>query len=573
MKRSGVKWKLSWKITTAVLLVVIFISGLLGFISIYRINQYMLELSKKNTAAVAQMAASFLNPEVLSSLQPGEEDTKAYQETIDILRSFLVDDADLEYIYTMRKEDDGTVVFVVDADEEEPAGIGEEYETYDEIEEAFTGKVSIDSEFTEDEWGKVYTGYAPVFDDAGNVVAIVGVDCSVSGIDAKVSNMTKTLVLVELICVMLAFFIAMVVGQLVAKNVITINRKMDELTNNEGDLTTKLNITSGDEIENVANSFNTFMEKLREMMMDVKANEESLSKSTVNINREMKASVKELQDISVSLSDMSASMNETSDAVAEITATTIDVKNLASTLYSESTNSAAYARDISENANIAKEACMESQQHMKEMVEEIAETVESKIESANRIEKIVALTNDIITISEQTQLLALNASIEAARAGEEGKGFAVVADEIGKLADATSETAQEIVEINQFTRATVSELVDVAKEMIGFMKEDVNSDYNTMVDVGAAYAKDSEEFSRKMIEYRKMSDGLAHNMNQIEDRLSQIMAVVEEETASITTVGENIEEVNGRMQTIAGNSEVNAQIVSELDHVIGRFTL
>lgn len=573
MSKKVRKWKLSWKITTAVLLAAILISGLVGFISLNRINQYMLEMSKKNTASVAQMAASFLNPVVMKNLQPGEEDSEEYQETIEILRSFLVDDADLEYIYTMRKNDAGDVEFVVDADEEEPAAIGEEYETYEEIEEAFTGKVAIDSEFTVDEWGTVYTGYAPVFDEDGNVVAIVGVDCSVAGIEKKVAGMRNTLLLVELICIIFAFFIAMFIGQIVAKNVQTINEKMDELTNNEGDLTKQLHISSGDEIENVANSFNIFMTKLRDMMMDVKENEESLEDATANINREMGESVKELQSIVHTLTDMASSMNETSDAVGEITAATIDIKKMAARLSDDSTGSASYAREVSENAGLARRACMESQERMKKVVTDISVAVESKIEAAKRIEKIVSLTNDILTISEQTQLLALNASIEAARAGEDGKGFAVVADEIGKLADATSETAQEIVDINHFTISAVTELVDVSKEMIAFIQEDVNHDYDTMVDVGAAYAKDSEEFSRQMMDFRGISDELASSMSQIEDRISRIMAVVEQETASITTVGETVEAMNGKMQNVVANSEVNAQIVNRLGDVIHRFTL
>lgn len=573
MSKKVRKWKLSWKITTAVLLVAVFISVLVGFISLNKINQYMLEMSKKNTASVAQMAASFLNPEVMENLQPGDEGTKEYQETIEILRSFLVDDADLEYIYTMRKNEAGDVEFVVDADEEEPAAIGEEYETYEEIEEAFTGKVAVDSEFTVDEWGTVYTGYAPVFDGDGNVVAIVGVDCSVAGIEKKVAGMRNTLLLVELVCIIIAFFIAMFIGQIVAKNVQTINEKMDELTNNEGDLTKQLSISSGDEIENVANSFNTFMAKLRGMMMDVKENEESLEDATANINREMGEAVNELKSIAQTLTDMASSMNETSDAVGEITTATIDIKKMAARLSDDSTNSASYARDVSENASLARQACMESQERMRQVVSDIAIAVESKIEAAKRIEKIVALTNDILSISEQTQLLALNASIEAARAGEDGKGFAVVADEIGKLADATSETAREIVDINNFTISAVTELVEVSKEMIAFIQEDVNHDYDTMVDVGAAYAKDSEEFSRQMIDFRGISDELASSMNQIEDRISCIMAVVEQETASITTVGETVDVMNGKMQAVAANSQVNETIVNRLGEVISRFTL
>ena len=130
------RFKMSWKITAAVLIVAVIAVSLVGGISTNRINKYLLEMSKEKTASIAQMAAEFLDPDVLANIQPGDEDTKEYKETIDVLRSFLVDE-DIEYIYTMRKNEAGDVEFAIDADEEEPANIGEEYETYEEIEEAF----------------------------------------------------------------------------------------------------------------------------------------------------------------------------------------------------------------------------------------------------------------------------------------------------------------------------------------------------------------------------------------------------------------------------------------------------
>lgn len=572
MGRTVRKFKMSWKISIAMVLMAILVGGLVGLISIKRMNNYLLEMSKGYTASVAQMAAEFVDPEVMVSLQPGDEDTQDYMDTVMELRSFLMNE-DLEYIYTMRKNADGDVEFVVDADEEEPGAIGEEYETYEEIEEAFSGKVAIDSEFTVDEWGTAYTGYAPIFNEEGNVVAIVGVDCSVDSIENRVSAMEKTLLVIELICLILALLVAMVIGKLMAKNVHTINHKMDELANSDGDLTQQLQITSGDEIENVANSFNAFMRKLHSMMTSVKENEENLENATSIINQEMEAATLDLQNITRTLSDMTMSMHDTSRAVGEITENTVAVKGFTNRLHDDTVNGASNAQRISRNADTARQTCLDSQNRMKQVVENIAETVESKIEATERIQKIVALTNDIISISEQTQLLALNASIEAARAGEEGKGFAVVADEIGKLADATAGTAQEIVDINNFTVAAVSELVEVSREMIEFIQSDVNRDYDTMVDVGAAYAKDSQEFEQQMKGFQLLSNQLKENMNQIEDSIGRIMAVVEEETASITSVSETAEEIHDRMQTIAANSEGNAEIVSRLGEVIDKFTL
>ena len=189
------------------------------------------------------------------------------------------------------------------------------------------------------------------------------------------------------------------------------------------------------------------------------------------------------------------------------------------------------------------------------------------------IAKIMDLTNGIIAISKQTQLLALNASIEAARAGEDGRGFAVVAEEIGKLADETASTAKEIESINHFTVNTVDELVHASEKMIRFVEEVVSQDYDRMVGIGQDYYKDSVEFMNQFTQFKTLSEQLSQNMVTIEEHICQIMAVTEEETAGITNVAETSQKIYGKMQAASANGEINEEIVGELGEMLDKFTV
>ncbi len=91
-----------------------------------------------------------------------------------------------------------TLEFIVDADTEEGAAIGEAYEIYDEIAEAFDGNVTVDSEMTSDEWGDFYSAFAPVYNSAGDIVGIVGVDCSVTEIRLQQSALIRKFMFIEL---------------------------------------------------------------------------------------------------------------------------------------------------------------------------------------------------------------------------------------------------------------------------------------------------------------------------------------------------------------------------------------
>lgn len=561
--------KLSIKITLTTMLIAIAVSVLIGVISINYMEDYLLNASREKTMAMAESAANIIDADQIARIEAGDEGTEDHLQVLAQLQGFLVSE-DIEYIYTMRQVD-GVVQFVVDADTEEGAAIGEEYETYDKIDMALAGESSMDDEVTTDEWGSFYSAFAPIVDDEGNVVAIVGVDCSVDSIDEKVADMTKTLVMVEVICVVAAFFISMIMGHVMARNVMKINRKMEELAGNEGDLTQEIQIRSGDEIENVANSFNSFMVKLRTMMLSVKDSGDKLEDNTNQTNRELQEATEELNQISGALNGMTETMQETSESVTEIEEAAVSIKQMSEELYEKTMSGAEYADNVSETADEARKTCQSSKEQMSQIVGEMSQALNDTIEDSVKIDRIIELTNDIISISEQTQLLALNASIEAARAGEEGKGFAVVAGEVSKLADATAQTAMEIESINQFTVDTVNALVNISKQMIDYVDNVISTDYDRMVEIGQAYHQDSREFKSQFNDFCKLAEQLSLNMETIENNISKIMEVIEVETASISDVADVSDKIYGKMQNASSNSGVNEEIVGELGEMLDKF--
>lgn len=562
--------RLSTKIAGATLLTAVLISVIISSISIYQMNRRLLESSRKHAASVAQTAAEFVDGAQFASLQEGDEDTEVYRDILATLTNFLADE-DIEYIYTMRKQG-GEVQFVVDADVEDGGSIGEAYESYDKIEEAFQGKVTLDDEVTTDEWGSFYSAFAPIY--AGNeVVGIVGVDCPVSDIRAQTNAMLKSLLAAEAVCIVLCVVLSLIVGRFMSKNVRVINEKMNELASREGDLTRELTIGSRDEIGQVARSFNVFMNKLRSMMLAVKNNETRLNEVTDGMKEQIASSVEELAGIVTALNEMTAAMGETEGAVREISETAGGARSLSQDVFDKAKENAESALATGKRADAIKEDSIETKERVQKMTGEIAHNLSQKIEEAKRVEQIVNLTEKIISISKQTQLLALNASIEAARAGDSGKGFAVVAEEIGKLADATAQTAREIVDINQFTVNAVNDLAGSAGSLVSFVQQEVQKDYDTMVEVSTAYSRDAIQFMTGMEQFSELSLGLNQKLTCIEENISRMMTAIGEESESISFVTANAEKISGKMQSLREESHVNEQIVNELEEVLSRFTV
>jgi methyl-accepting chemotaxis protein len=185
----------------------------------------LLNQSKEHALSIATMAAATVDGDLLESIQAGDEDTEAYSTVQSQLRSFLQGD-EIQYVYTMRYVGND-LQFVVDADLEAPAAIGESYEGYDVIDAAFSGKASVDAEVTSDEWGRCYSGFAPIYNSANEIVGVVGVDCSVAAIDAENAATVRSVVLIEVISLLVSFVIAMTISTLLAKNVRAIDRKVE----------------------------------------------------------------------------------------------------------------------------------------------------------------------------------------------------------------------------------------------------------------------------------------------------------------------------------------------------------
>ncbi len=206
-----------------------------------------------------------------------------------------------------------------------------------------------------------------------------------------------------------------------------------------------------------------------------------------------------------------------------------------------------------------------------EAVDEMLPSGDAK--SVEEDDMINTLTDNLIGITSQTNLLSLNASIEAARAGEAGKGFAVVAGEIGKLAVDSAEQANEIRRVSASVIQSVNELADEATKMIDFMREAISDSYGNLVDTSTQYRNDALRINEMMTIFGEASDRLKSRATTIKETVDAVNIAVEESTKGITNVSELSTELTGSVSSIKEESDNNLVVAEELNGQIGKFKL
>ncbi|MBE9504080.1 MAG: methyl-accepting chemotaxis protein [Proteobacteria bacterium] len=387
--------------------------------------------------------------------------------------------------------------------------------------------------------------YVPVMDFAGKVAGKVAL---VKNIDTMLSEESAALIQLALVLVIttliLVAIIIMLFTTLVNKPLKEMGAMIHDIAKGEGDLTSRLEVKSKDEIGDVAQGFNSFVDKLHRLIVRIAEVTDKLAGSTDQLAR-----------TSAKFTEGSDSQTDQSAQVA----TAIEEMNVSVTEVARNTS------DTSSLAKEAKEIAVKGGDIVSEVVKGMVELQSTIKASAGTIthlgqgtEQIVEIVNVINDIADQTNLLALNAAIEAARAGEQGRGFAVVADEVRKLADRTTKATKEIAamtdNLQKGTQGAVSSMEKGTKEVACGVK---------LVDEAGAALKD-----------------IVGMVITVTAKVEQIAVATEEHSATASEISSNTTSASSVAMDLSESAKESYRATEELNrlsmdlkNVVGQFKL
>lgn len=268
---------------------------------------------------------------------------------------------------------------------------------------------------------------------------------------------------------------------------------------------------------------------------------------------------------------LSATIEEVAGNVSSIHDNTENVKTDVHNIAEESSAITDYTVQMNARAHDMQQSAQNSANATQAKAETLLHSLNDAIEKSRSVDQIKSLTGEILAISQQTRLIALNASVEAANAGAAGKGFGVVASEVRDLARSSQETANRIQEINDIVTAAVYNLSENAQHLIDYMNRSVLTQFQEFVESGSQYKQDASYIRRAMDALHERTEGLKNSMSNIADSIGAITKAIDEGANGISNVAGNTRDLANDMEDITKRMGVNQEVVEGLEKETAAF--
>jgi methyl-accepting chemotaxis protein len=398
--------------------------------------------------------------------------------------------------------------------------------------------------------------YAGIIAQADEVKVIVH-DAMDAGLAELKTNIARTPILLALICVFAvlpAISIGLVVSGRIAKPLTDSVGFAGKLA--EGDFRDTLDISSTDEMGNLANALNDMVSQLGHMFKDVISAVQTVSSASTELK-----SISEQMTVGA---EQSSGKSEAVAAAAEQMSN--NMNSVAAAMEEAATNIGLVATAAGQMTSTIDEIALSTEKaaHVTGKAVSEAQSAADKInELGHSAQEIGKVTETITDISEQTNLLALNATIEAARAGDAGKGFAVVASEIKDLANQTADATGDIRgKIEQIQRATEQSVAEIAR-----VTEIINQ-VNDIVSTVAAAVEEQSVTTKKIADNVNQASGGIAEVNQNVSQTSSVAHEIAKDVAAVNTASGEMSSNSSRVNTSAHEM---SKLADELNALVGQF--
>jgi len=339
----------------------------------------------------------------------------------------------------------------------------------------------------------------------------------------------------------------------------------------KGDFTVRLD-TSAAGTGDVAHSFNSMVDRLKDILNDTSSISKHVMEASRSIFEKNQQLRQVMEQVAVSSNELATGANEISEDVSDMSDSIQEIESKVAS-YAHSTKEMNSRSELTLNLVQKGRTAVESQTAgMQKNVEATAAVSNTIEELAKHTQGITKITRSISEIAEQTNLLSLNASIEAARAGEHGKGFAVVAQEVRKLAEESTASTKEVFGLVRGIEQGIKDAITNIQ-----VNEEVVREQNDLIQQSQHIFNEivtSVEFiSEQIAAFSSESDAMLESARKIAASIQNISAITEQSAAGTEQVSASMNEQIASVQAVVEEAEQMQSTVMKLQRTMQIFKI
>ncbi len=352
-----------------------------------------------------------------------------------------------------------------------------------------------------------------------------------------------------------------------------LRRMVEDIEQSRGNLKERITSKTKNELSILFGSMNDFLQTMQSIIQRASESTGVLTQSNAQIIENVRNVNGDITDSSANLEELSASMEVVTETSDTIQNTIQKVKEQVTEIRDVAEENSCKAEEVAQTASKMKLHIADMKEGTTEKVNTITELLKRSVKDSEKVMQINDLTEKILSIADETNLLSLNASIEAARAGEAGRGFSVVADEISSLAATSQVTAGDIQKINQEVIVAVRTLSNHALEVIHYINETVLSDYDQFVSVMEEYVENTESFHTVLHHFAESSDSLNGSMTEMIKSVDYITNAMSESSNAIDSSARTSQSLVNEINEVQNSVDAYKEVSDMLKQEISRFTI
>ncbi|MBQ7077697.1 MAG: HAMP domain-containing protein [Lachnospiraceae bacterium] len=331
-----------------------------------------------NILSSAKIAAGQVSADALKTLEFGDQSSESYKTVLNELQ-IIKDVSNVEYVYAVKPEG-SALLYLVDADEDVSSG-DKFTDIGDYQQEAIGGETTVDPEPYTDEFGTHFTAYCPVFDES-EFAGIICMDSSYSLISGPVNSTLIMIIIVCSVSFIIGILVLIFIRRRLAKGFATLNGKVEELAGGGGDLTKRIEISTGDEFEVIGENVNRLVAYIRDVLISIVNGTVTLEETTDAIFNKLGIAGDDTSTVGATLEELAATMQNTANSMEEISKRVEGINEVFGEIVSEIRKGSDYAHNIKQKAQDTGVTASRAQEKARADVQVMEKAINSRLQES-----------------------------------------------------------------------------------------------------------------------------------------------------------------------------------------------